>query len=112
MTMFSAHRVGSDEEDGEDEGDENDEADELADQLEQVAVGDGAYDGEGGDGSDGEEEEEEEEEEDGDQVDAESEFIKRRVQKDMKSRVKAKLRGSRNTSKLSVKGRLVHKDMW
>lgn len=45
-------------------------------------------------------------------VDTESEMIKRQVQKDMQARFKAGRRKTRNNAKLSVKGKLVHKDQW
>jgi hypothetical protein len=45
-------------------------------------------------------------------MDAEAEYIKRRVQLDATKRGKPLRRGHRNASKLSVKGRLMHKDQW
>lgn len=56
--------------------------------------------------------EEEEEEEATTALDVENEMIKRQVQKDMQARLKAGRRKTRNNAKLSIKGKLVHKDMW
>lgn len=53
-----------------------------------------------------------EEDEETTALDVENEMIKRQVQKDMQARLKAGRRKTRNNAKLSIKGKLVHKDMW
>ncbi|TMW68739.1 hypothetical protein Poli38472_006207 [Pythium oligandrum] len=120
LSMFSAHRRNdSDDEEGdEDDENENEEGEEdeeaLAEQLERVNVGDdNEHSDAGADDGEGESSEEEGEEEEGtNSLNAETEFIKRRVQKDIKGRGKSQRRSTRNAAKLSVKGRLYHKDQW
>ncbi|KAJ0403416.1 hypothetical protein P43SY_003987 [Pythium insidiosum] len=118
LSMFSAHRASnSDDEDDEDEAEgEHHEADaqeDVADRVDGLDINDAhseADDEEGGEEVD--DSEEDNSDDDTEYLSAENELIKRRVQKDIAKRVKAKRRSTRNASKLSVKGRLVHKDQW
>lgn len=114
LSIFSAHQnvddsdSDDDYEDDSEEGSEEEEAEEedvegLAEKVDAITLDEQA------DGSENEEEGGEEE----DSFAVENEIIKQRVQRDRQARQKASgKRRSRNTSKLSIKGRLYHKNDW
>lgn len=117
--MFAAHRAESEDEESSDESDDDDEEEDSSDEDEAAATEEGgavdavttqmaasAVDDQAA-GS--------ESDEDGDApdlFDPDHERIKRQVQKDRQARQKGGRRRSRNNAKLSIKGRLVHKDQW
>lgn len=118
LSIFSAHQLSGNASDGEDDEDDE-EVDELVDGVDRVDVNDGDEHhsdagADAGAGTDEEDEEEEEDDAENDQVadafSAQSELIKRRVQQSAQSRIKAAKRKTRNNAKLSVKGKLYHKD--
>lgn len=126
--MFAAHRADSDDEEGDDDSEEEEEEEGSEEGEDEDAQEDGA----GGDGrvvelleqfqsatlaanADSSGREEGASDEDGEALDTfnpDHERIKRQVQKDRQARQKAGKRRSRNSSKLSIKGRLVHKNDW
>ncbi|KAF4319436.1 hypothetical protein BBO99_00002101 [Phytophthora kernoviae] len=120
LSIFSAHQnlddSGSEEEDAEDDESEEEEEEEEGDTNDQE-VGDLAKGVEATtlesqvDGSDNTEGEDDNEEQDSFAV--ENEIIKQRVQRDRQARQKASgKRRSRNSAKLSIKGKLYHKNDW
>lgn len=111
LTIFAAHRKDSnaDEDSNEEESDDETASDaipQLVDCLDRSSLGDKEQEDDDDDGSDANEE--------GvtcDEDEVKAEYIKRQVQKSTTRRTATK-RASRNKSKLSIKGRLVHKDQW
>ncbi|RLN59181.1 hypothetical protein BBJ29_003946 [Phytophthora kernoviae] len=119
LSIFSAHQnlddSGSEEDDAED--DESEEEEEEEGDADDQEVGDLAKGVEATtlesqvDGSDNTEGEDDNEEQDSFAV--ENEIIKQRVQRDRQARQKASgKRRSRNSAKLSIKGKLYHKNDW
>ncbi|DBA00759.1 TPA: hypothetical protein N0F65_001230 [Lagenidium giganteum] len=117
LSIFSAHRAGSDESEDEEDSDaegegEDDGTDEVAEGMASMIVADNHSDAGADGGHDSEDSgDDDDDEETCDQNEVTAELIKRRVQKSMVRRPTGK-RGSRNQSKLSIKGRLAHKDQW
>ncbi|TYZ65178.1 hypothetical protein PybrP1_000528 [[Pythium] brassicae (nom. inval.)] len=113
LSIFSAHRIGNDNED-DDEGDDEDRADALADGVNGVALDDAADAGsdDGEDDDEAGDDEGDEGERTTDAASAQNELIKRRVQLAAQARLKAGKRKTRNNAKLSVKGRLYHKEQF
>lgn len=82
----------------------------LADGVNGIVVGSDDDDADAGTGSAGDNDDEGELTTDA--VSAQNELIKRRVQLAAQARLKAGKRKTRNNAKLSVKGRLYHKDQF
>ncbi|KAF1332230.1 Atypical/rio/rio2 protein kinase, partial [Globisporangium splendens] len=114
LSIFSAHQLGGDASDDEEGEDHEGEVDDLAERVDGVDVNDDDADHSDAAADAGEDEEEDEDDEENeaiaDALSAQSELIKRRVQQSVQSRIKTAKRKTRNNAKLSVKGKLYHKD--
>jgi hypothetical protein len=109
--MFSAHRLGEkdfeeseESEESEEEKDDEPEPD-LVESMENISVEEQQQQQEQ------EKEEEREEQEEDDVCRLDPEFIKRQVQKDiLRRKQQRRMNKSRNNAKVSIKGRLYHKE--